>query len=163
MFGRPIAVSMIVLFWSITGISSAFAQEKPIQLSLITPIQIHSETTPIKGVRINFLYGRTTTVKGLDWGLVNHTTTGTSIGWQMGLAGLAEANFTGLQDNAINITKGKLTGVQVGFYNHGADMHGFQLGIINYAQSGRGLQIGLVNIIKQGGILPVMPLINWTF
>jgi len=41
-------------------------------------------------------------------------------------------------------------------------MHGFQLGLINYARSAYGLQIGLINIIKQGGILPVFPVINWT-
>jgi hypothetical protein len=26
-----------------------------------------------------------------------------------------------------------------------------------------GVQLGLVNIIQEGGVLPVMPLVNWSF
>ncbi|MCP4631734.1 MAG: hypothetical protein GY855_02330, partial [candidate division Zixibacteria bacterium] len=52
------------------------AQEKPIQLSLFNPIQIFPETDGITGVRLNLLYGRNTKVIGVDFGLVNHTTSG---------------------------------------------------------------------------------------
>ena len=55
---------------------TARAQSKPIQLSLLTPVQIFPEQTPIAGLRLNVLYGRNVSVQGLDVGLVNHTTTG---------------------------------------------------------------------------------------
>lgn len=160
---KYILFSMFLFICTATGASSAYAQEKPFQISLITPIQLVNESTPIKGVRLNIFYGRSVSVTGVDWGLINHTTTGHTKGWQAGLAGLAQSDFTGYQDNFVNITKGKFTGFQSGLYNHAAEMHGFQLGFINYAESGRGLQIGLINLIKQGGVLPVMPIVNWTF
>ena len=138
------------------------AQEKPFQLSLVNPVQIIPEDTAIKGIRINLIYGRNAAVKSIDLGLINHTIRGTTKGWQWGLAGVANANFSGFEDNFINVTTDKFTGFQSGIYNHAEDMHGFQFGLINYARSGYGLQIGLINIIKQGGILPVFPVINWT-
>ncbi|MCP4674727.1 MAG: hypothetical protein GY854_04270 [Deltaproteobacteria bacterium] len=139
------------------------AQEKPVQLSLFTPIQIFPEEAPIKGIRFNLFYGRSATVSGLDLGLVNHTTTGTSKGAQFGLVGIADANYTGFQDNFINVTKGDFEGFQWGFVNYARRANGFQLGFVNYAGSMKGLQIGLINIIDQGGQFPVFPIVNWSF
>ena len=36
-----------------------------------------------------------------------------------------------------------------------------QLALVNYAQHLSGVQIGLVNIIKEGGMFPVFPIVNW--
>lgn len=143
----------------------ALAQEqaKPIQLSLFTPVQIFPEETPISGIRFNLLYGRNVSVTGLDLGLVNHTTTGTSKGVQFGLVAYAEANYTGWQNNSFNITMGDFEGFQWGVVNYAHHASGFQLGLVNYAESMNGLQIGLVNIIKQGGQFPVFPIVNWSF
>jgi hypothetical protein len=143
--------------------SSLQAQEKPVQLSLLAPIQIFPEEAAIKGFRLNLLYGRNVSVKGIDLGLINHTTTGVTKGWQLGLVGVVDADFEGFQENYVNITKGHFKGFQWGFYNQARDMHGFQLGLINYAQTGYGLQIGLINIIKQKKGHPVLPIVNWTF
>lgn len=141
----------------------ALAQEKPIQLSLFTPVQLFSEDTPISGIRLNFIYGRSVSVTGLDWGLVNHTTTGKFAGVQFGFVGLADSDFLGWQDNGINIVKGNLEGLQWGLVNYANYAHGIQLGFFNYAVSMKGLQIGFVNIIKQGGAFSVFPIVNWSF
>jgi len=77
---------------------------KPIQLALLTPLQIVPQDDAVRGVRLSLLYGRNSYVTGFDLGLVSHTT----------------GDFTGVQ-------------------------------------------LGLVNIIKEGGVLPVMPLVNWSF
>lgn len=141
----------------------AHAQSRPIQLSLFTPVQIFPETAPIAGIRLNLLYGRSVSVQGLDIGLVNHTTTGHFKGVQWGLVGIADADFDGFQDNAVNIVKGRITGFQWGIVNHAVSASGFQLGFVNYAGTMHGLQIGLVNIIGQGGAFPVFPIVNWSF
>jgi hypothetical protein len=145
--------------------SSTSAQEetKPIQLALLAPVQLFDEDTPISGIRLNLLYGRNTRVSGLDWGLVNHTTEGQSMGVQFGLVGIADDGFLGWQDNFVNITKGDFEGFQWGAVNYANNGNGLQLGLVNYARTMKGLQIGLINIIKQGGQFPVFPIVNWSF
>jgi hypothetical protein len=139
------------------------AQNRPIQLALVTPIQIFPESDSITGIRLNLLYGRNVSVTGLDIGLVNHTTTGKFKGLQYGLVGLSDSDFGGWQDCFVNITNKKFEGFQSGWVNFADYMSGFQLGLVNYAKTAKGLQIGLVNIIRQGGQFPVFPIVNWSF
>lgn len=138
------------------------AQDKPIQLALFNPVQIFDENTSITGLRINLIYGKNAQVSGLDWGLVNHITSGVSKGVQFGLVGIVEADYMGWQDNGVNITKGKFEGLQWGIVNYAGTVSGVQIGLVNYAANmTKGLQIGLVNIIKQGGQFPFFPIVNW--
>ena len=160
---RLYVVLGLTIFISILITAPVFAQNRPIQLALVTPIQIFPEDNSITGVRLNLLYGRNVTVSGLDVGLVNHTTTGVSKGLQYGLVGISDSDFTGWQDCTVNITNGKFEGFQYGIVNYADYMSGFQLGLVNYARSAKGLQIGLVNIIRQGGQFPVFPIVNWSF
>lgn len=139
------------------------AQDKPIQISLFNPLQIYPEPTSITGLRINLIYGKNATVKGIDLGLVNHTTFKQSKGYQWGLVGIVDADFLGWQDNSVNIVKGNFEGFQSGLVNYAGHASGLQFGFVNYAESMYGVQIGLVNIIKQGGAFPVFPIINWSF
>jgi len=139
------------------------AQSRPIQLALVTPIQIFPETDPIGGVRLNLLYGRNVSVTGLDLGLVNHTTTGSTMGLQYGLVGIVDSSFMGWQDCVVNVVQGRSEGLQWGLVNYSNEMSGLQLGLVNYARRMKGLQIGLVNIIRQGGQFPVFPIVNWSF
>ena len=151
--------AVILLF---TQFISVNAQDKPIQLALFNPIQIADENTSITGVRLNLIYGKNTHVTGLDWGFVNHSTSGVSKGVQFGIVGIVEADFTGWQDNGVNITHGKFEGLQWGIVNYAGTVSGLQIGIVNYAANmTKGLQIGLVNIIKQGGQFPFFPIVNW--
>lgn len=43
------------------------------------------------------------------------------------------------------------------------DFIGLQLGLVNYAVQLHGIQIGLINIIKNGGMLPIFPIFNFSF
>lgn len=141
----------------------ALAESKPVQVALFPPIQLVSEDEAIGGVRVSLLYGKNTTVSGLDIGLVSHATSGVSKGVQFGLVGIVDADFTGFQDTWVNVTKGKMEGFQWGVVNYAGHASGFQLGFVNYAQTMKGLQIGLLNFINQGGQFPVFPIVNWSF
>ena len=163
MFKKSWVILGLVGLISILLSSPGYAQTRPIQISLVTPIQIFPEDNSITGVRLNLLYGRNVSVTGLDVGLVNHTTTGKFIGLQYGLVGLSDSDFSGWQDCVVNITNKKFEGFQFGWVNYADYMSGFQLGLVNYAGSAKGLQIGLVNIIRQGGQFPVFPIVNWSF
>jgi len=155
-------VGLAILF-TILIAASVQAQTRPVQVSLVTPIQIFPEKYTITGIRLNFIYGRNVAVQGIDIGLVNHTTTGQFQGFQWGLVGLSDADFTGWQDCAVNVVQVRCEGLQWGLVNYAGNMSGLQLGFVNYARTMKGLQIGLVNIIKQGGQFPVFPIVNWSF
>jgi len=153
----------IVILAFILIVQPAVAQEKPIQLALFAPLQLVRDDNAVSGIRLSLLYGKNTSVTGLDWGLVCHSTWGKSAGMQIGLVGLVESDFAGWQSTAVNITKRNFEGFQCGFVNYAGHASGLQLGVVNYARSMKGLQIGLVNIIKQGGQFPVFPIVNWSF
>ncbi len=162
------AIAVLACF-ALTPVS-ALAQKKPVQLSLVTPVQIFPPEDTIAGVRLNILYGRNVVVSGLDIGLVNHTTD-ISRGVQHGLVGIA-GSFQGIQVHVVNISKGKFEGwqmghvnvsdtfrgFQMGLVNTSGEAEGFQLSLVNYARRLTGLQIGLLNINKEGGMVPVFPL-----
>lgn len=156
-------MALAVVVCALFSIPVQGQETRPIQLSLVTPIQIFPEEYSITGVRLNLLYGRNASVSGVDWGLINHTTTGESVGWQAGLVGIADADFMGWQDCGVNIVQGRCEGLQWGLVNYANDMSGLQIGFVNYARTMKGLQIGLVNIIRQGGQFPVFPIVNWSF
>ncbi|MEW5923356.1 MAG: hypothetical protein AB1746_05150 [Candidatus Zixiibacteriota bacterium] len=160
---KYLMLTTAILFILICLSSAVMAQSKPVQLALFTPVQIFPEDTEISGIRISLLYGRNVAVTGLDWGLVNHTTTGKFLGVQFGLVGMADTDFKGFQNNFVNVVKRDFEGFQWGFVNYAHYANGFQLGFVNYAESMKGLQIGLVNVIKQGGQFPVFPIVNWSF
>jgi hypothetical protein len=155
----------------------ALADSGPVQISLVTPIQIVPDTKGVSAFRLNLLYGRNTTVQYVDLGLVNHTTADGSKGVQWGLVGMT-SGWKGVQLNSINVNQtgffqglqwglvdwaDDMEGAQLGWVNVSKKMSGFQLGIINYTETMYGLQIGLANIIRQGGVLPFLPLVNWSF
>ncbi|KAA3636628.1 MAG: hypothetical protein DWP97_02430 [Calditrichaeota bacterium] len=158
---KKILLTLLIII--ILAAASSAQEAKPIQVALLNPIQIFNENTEIAGVRINLLYGKNRSVSGLDWGLVNHTTTGVSKGLGWGFINLTEDSFVGWQDGFVNNVKGNFEGFQSGFVNIAHNCSGFQLGIVNYAHNMNGLQIGLVNIIKQNGQFPVFPIVNWSF
>jgi hypothetical protein len=139
------------------------AQESPIQIALVNPVQLVPESNSITGLRINLIYGKNNNVTGIDWGFVN-VTTGDQLGAQWGLVSINEKNFNGWQNNFVSITRGNFLGVQTGFVSYNAGkMTGLQFSIFNYAASLNGLQLGLINVIGEGGFLPVFPIFNFSF
>ena len=173
-----IAAVMAVVILLGVAVESGFAEgSATLQLALFTPVQIRDASLSIRLLRVNLIYGRNVSVQGLDIGLINHCTGGTSVGLQYGIAGYVEGSFAGWQNNAIDVVRERFSGLQSGLYNqmgHGeavqwgfinvaSDVTGLQLGILNYTQKMHGLQIGIVNVIRQKENLPVLPLINWSF
>lgn len=163
MFRKNSALLAVAILALVLIAQPILAQEKPIQLSLVSPIQIVPPDQAIAGVRLSLLYGENTYVSGLDWGLVSHCTSGMSKGVQFGLVGVVDEDFMGWQNNVVNLTQRDFEGFQWGLVNYAGHANGFQLGIVNYAVTMKGLQIGIVNIIKQGGQFPVFPIVNWSF
>lgn len=174
MFRSIVAGTAITL--ALLAATPALAETRPIQLSLINPIQIFPQGDSVKGIRLNLIYGVNQDVKGLDLGLINHTR-GDGKGIQYGPIGLVDGDFTGWQNGIVTMTRGRFNGLQTGFYNGagtgemfqwgiinvGKDIAGLQVGIVNVAENLHGLQIGLVNVIKSKDKLPFLPLVNWKF
>jgi hypothetical protein len=166
----------IALLLILLSTGSALAETRPIQLALVTPIQIFPETDSIKGFRFNLIYGKNASLTGLDLGLAN-VLTGSGAGVQYGFLHLVDGDFTGWQNGWVAITKGKFQGLQQGAYsyvadgvgvqwgivNHAKHMNGLMFGLVNWAESMEGIQIGLINVIKSGGQFPVFPIVNWSF
>ena len=159
-FYRMLGLVLLILVIISTPVH---AQKKPIQIALFTPIQLIPANQHIGGIRLNLIYSRNASVTGLDVGLVNHATRGLSQGVQFGFIGLVDSDFTGWQDNSINVTKGRFEGLQLGIFNYARRMNGIQFGLLNYAENMKGLQIGLINIIRRGGAFPFFPIVNWSF
>ena len=155
---RSLFLGAVLLISSVTAV---FAQS-PFQLALFNPVQIISESQDIGGIRIDLIYGKNTSVGGLDIGLVNHTTSGISKGIEWGLVGYNEGSFTGWQWNAVSITRGTFTGLQMGWYTTANHCGGVQIGIVNHSGTMKGIQLGLLNFIDQGGFLPIFPIVNWS-
>ncbi len=162
---RNCIILLICVLLSMTLIpSQSGADSKPIQLALMTPIQIFSKETAIGGFRLNLLYGKNTTVSGFDLGLVNHITEGVSKGVQFGFLNMDMADYSGWQlAGIVNMTGGTVTGLQMGMVNYATHASGVQFGFINYAGTLSGLQIGLVNIVEKDSTFPVFPIVNWNF
>lgn len=174
---KQITFTTIIIFLAILIFASSGIADSALQLALFNPVQIVDETESITGARFNLIYGKNASISGLDFGLINYLTD-SCIGIQSGLIGVVGSNFTGCQNNEfINVTKGTFLGFQGGIFNKGGSVNGIQFGIfngtnnlsglqlgfINYAGTVKGLQIGVLNFIKTGGILPVMPIVNWTY
>jgi hypothetical protein len=172
---------LFALILAATTALPASAQEvKPINLALITPIQIVPKDQSVGAFRASLIYGRNVDVKFVDLGLIMKTDR-TGVGFQWGLAGIGH-DFSGLQWTAVGYNTGTLKGVQLGavnftggpesgwvqccgIFNGANDFEGLQFSVVNYAKQLKGLQLGLINIITEGGFLglPVFPFFNFNF
>ncbi len=86
------------------GVTDLEAQaQHPINLALVTPIQIYNAEDVIKGFRLNLIYGRNAAVTGLDIGLVNHVA-GPVRGVQFGLVNMTDSGV-GFQWGGINLNR----------------------------------------------------------
>jgi len=141
--------------------SPALGQEKPVNLALVTPIQIFPADVAIKGVRLNVIYGRNAALTGLDLGIANHVV-GEGKGVQWGLVNIS-GSFVGWQNGWVNVSEQEFEGLQWGLVNSAGRINGLQLAFVNYAKRANGIQIGIVNIIKEGGQFPFMVIANWGF
>jgi hypothetical protein len=159
---KPIRMGVwFALSISLVVATSAAAADRPINLSLFTPISLAKASDAVTAFRFNLIYGRNTSVKVVDLGFVNHTTSGVSNGLQWGAVNYTEGTFSGLQLAAVNFNKGTSKGFEWAAFNYAGNAGGLQLAFLNYAEKIQGVQIGVINIIKQGGMFPVMIIANW--
>jgi len=160
---------------------AAAAQEKPISLGLVTPLQIVPKDQSVGVIRFSLIYGANEDVRYVDLGLVNKSY-GISEGVQLGAVGLANdftgfqwnwagayntGHFTGLQLSGLGNYTVSGTGVQwAGLFNGAESFGGLQVAFVNYTKTLEGLQVGLINIITEGGDifgLPIFPIVNFDF
>lgn len=162
MFNRKSITGLIVIIFIMT-LANLAADSSPLQLALFNPIQLVPEGNAISGIRLN-IYGKNISLSGVDIGIINHLGTGDSKGLELGTVNFIEGNFYGIQwGDLCNYTTQNFQGFQMAPINYARNMNGFQLGFLNYCENMIGLQIGIINIIHNGGILPIMPIINWNF
>ena len=161
--------------------ASVSAQTKPVQLGLVTPLQIVPENQSVGAFRLCLIYCANDDVQYVDLGLVLKTR-GKNEGIQMSGVGLGN-DFSGVQYGwAGSYNTGRLAGVQLaglgnytvtgegaqlaGIFNGAEDFGGLQLALVNYTKTLQGLQVGIINIIPEGGDifgLPVFPFVNFDF
>ncbi len=174
---------LVALFLSFVAINppTLSAQTKPVQLGLVTPLQIVPEDQSVGAFRLCLIYCANDDVQYVDLGLVLKTR-GKNEGVQLSGVGLGN-DFTGLQWGwAGSYNTGRLSGVQLaglgnytvsgkgvqwsGIFNGAEDFGGLQFALVNYTKTLQGLQLGLINIITEGGDifgLPIFPLVNFDF
>jgi hypothetical protein len=152
----------LLILFLLVMMDSIFASDYKVQLSLFNPVQLYPETESIHGLRLN-VYGKNQSLKGFDIGFLNHLGKGQSKALQWGFIGnISDGNFEGVQFSDIfNISQKTLTGAQLSPFNYANHTEGIQFGLINFSKSLNGVQLGLINIIQEGGVLPIMPFINW--
>jgi len=152
-------------WWFALGLTTltvlpAMAADKPINISLFTPIALAGPSDGVTAFRWDLIYGKNTSVKIVDLGLVNQTTT-LSNGLQLGLVNYNEGEFSGIQLATISYNKGTAKGFQWSGFNYAGTEAGLQLAFVNYAEKLEGFQIGVLNIAKSGGMFPLMVIANW--
>jgi hypothetical protein len=152
--------SWFAVCFSLLATLPAAAAEKAINLSLFTPISLAKADDSVSAFRYNLIYGKNTSVKVVDLGLINQTTK-MSNGLQWGFVNYNEGGFSGLQLAAVSYNKGAAGGLQWSGFNYAGTASGLQLAIVNYAEKLEGFQIGVLNIAKQGGMFPLMVIANW--
>lgn len=157
-------LSMILLLASAASLlpASAPAQDNPVNLALFAPIQIVKENESVSALRLSLIYGSNVNVTGFDWGLVARNT-GNGKGVQWAGVALVNGDFEGWQSAFVGLNDGTMNGLQGPFslYNQSGYLDGVQIGLINNTKTIKGVQIGLLNFIKEGGFMPIFPIVNW--
>jgi hypothetical protein len=148
--------------------TSAYAETRSFQLSLVPDVAIHARDTYIKGVTIGIWSENPQAAFAL--GFVNGSK-GDSTGFSLGLVNYAE-NYIGADLGTVNLASGTFKGMQWGFLNYAGKLSGLQLGVVNVAKSAdSAIQIGLVNVIQQNewfsefpqALAKGMVFLNWRF
>lgn len=174
-----LGLALLLFVASLAGAGDAASQTPsftPVQIALLPVAQIFRSDVPVRGIRLNLVFGAQEDVAGLDVGFFNDVTQevsgigagvvnlsrGDATGIQLAMANSVEGRFRGFQAGFSNVNEGTLRGAQVGALNVTEDGSGFQLGLYNRASSMKGIQLGLINF-NDNGFLPFFPFINFGF
>ncbi len=148
-----------------------------LQLAVFDPMQLFPSYRDVVGLRLSLLYGRSSSIVGLDLGVAGEAEYASGLqiavikqsvgnfgaGIQIA-AGMNEVydSMTGIQIGSINVA-GSVHGIQLGLiFNQAMDVRGMQIGLINMCNTMYGIQIGLLNTI-QSHQMPFFPIINGSF
>lgn len=102
----------------------------------ILPWSIPNRESNVYGLRINLGWGDYANTYGLDSGAFS-ATSGDFGGIQANVCGNAVGGTAGgLQIGAVNVGRGPVYGVQIGFVNFAEDLHGVQIGGLNFNRTG---------------------------
>jgi len=154
------ACACFALVIAIVTAVPVLAADKAVNLSIFTPISLAKPEDSVTAFRFNLIYGKNASVRMIDLGMINQTTT-MSKGLQWGFVNFTEGAQSGIQLGAINYDKGSTNGLQWAGVNYAEQAGGLQLAFVNFARRTSGVQIGAINIIKEGGMFPVMIIANW--
>ena len=167
--GRPGALATVVLACVAASLAPAAAsaekpaaRSRPIQVALLTPVQLLADDTSVSGFRLNVFLGVNRDVTGFDLGGLINQVDGDFTGAQTaGLHNLVEGRLRGVQIAGFVSFASEGSGVQIApFLAHTTKFSGFQLALITFADEMKGLQLGLLNF-NENGFLPVFPLFNF--
>lgn len=173
---------LTVLFTACFGISRAYSQStynenKNVQFSLYSPLQVLDENEDVYGIRFTALYGVNRAMIGFDFGMWS-VTNGYQYGVQSnvltayhsqdadgfsfaGIVNYTDRDSTGCNIGGIyNEVRRKMTGFQAALATAKANqVSGVQFSLINYCEDLNGVQLGLINIYNNG-IIPFTILFN---
>lgn len=144
----------------------------------------------VNGIRFSILHGENQSVRGVDFGLLSLSETGTlsGLGLVLGLGKVTTAMDGGAAFSLVNVHTGRDRGlnaafvnrindgsraVDVGFVNiadgdtmfdlgglNVSDSSTVQLGFLNVTKKIKGVQLGFLNI-AENGFLPMFPIFNF--
>src|SRR5215831_19360827 len=121
----------LVIGFTLLAAHPALAANKAVNLSLFTPVSLAKAEDSITAFRLNLIYGKNVSVKYIDLGLVNQTTS-LSNGLQWGFVNYNGGNATGLQLAAVNYNMGSTNGLQLAAFNYAESAGGLQFAFVNY-------------------------------
>jgi len=106
----------------------------------------------VRGLRLNLIYGKTSSVNGLDLNVLalgeTNNFTGVQIPIFFGLgANIVNNSFTGAGFGIANIHKGNSTGAIFGAVNITHNLNGLQFGAINISDGKSLVDIGFVSLV----------------
>lgn len=136
--------NLLLLLLLLSSVPILSEKVSPLQVSIISGMQLVSESTTIIGYRLNIFHGSNDKVYGLDTGLFNESNE--SGGISLGAASYTR-EFIGVQAGIANIAR--------------YQMYGFQIGVFNYSNKPYGVQAGIVNVSNDAYIPMFGVLANW--
>lgn len=169
---KAITASLLTLGLAAAAHADVGAGAKHFNASFWAPDhQLVSASEDIKGLRLNFFYGKNKNVTGCDIGTAN-SVTGDMNGAQLSVflpcvynhvagklngAQFGIVNHTGKEVNGVSwglvnyntVADSELSGVDLGFVNYTpkTDVYGVQLGFVNFCHHLKGVQLGLWNMV----------------
>lgn len=137
--------------------------DAPLQVSIVSDVQLIPEDESIAGFRLCLLHGRNVNMKGLDIGLLLETTQNADALQIAGLWNHVGNEMHGIQIAGLYNRTRRFEGVGIaGLFNHyeeegsglllvagignvSASLNGLQIAVVNWATYASGLQIGVIN------------------